>query len=273
MASRTCPVGPRARALRMVVTAAVVWSIAVMVSPVFVAAANSGDFAGNDVTYTDLSEGGTGAPLFGTPTVSGNSLDFNPVGYSASSSNGGTGSAIGNLVFGIEVNKKSSSRIGSILLSEAGTTTLSGNVAPGSMGTASAVFASGVLDIHEVNFEGINHISVPFSMTFNPSGGTYFLGTDGGGGPLFNTQFAGSVTLPVDQILIANGLAAAATKVSIDLSNELHAVSEPLTSAFMAKLDFGVNTVVHTPEPTVLPALALAGLALARRRRRTQLAA
>src|SRR5688500_12976431 len=126
------------------------------------------------------------------------------------------------------VTAKSGSRISSVTLTEAGDTTLDGNVAPGSMGTASAVFASGVLEIHEVDFMGINHISVPFSFTFSPSGGTYFLGTDGGGGPIFNTQWTGSVTLDIDAILIANGFIIApgpldpdsgATKVSIDLDN------------------------------------------------------
>ena len=43
-------------------------------------------------------------------------------------------------------------------------------------GIGSALFADGVLDIQEVEFQGINHISVPFSATFTPSGGTYFLG-------------------------------------------------------------------------------------------------
>ena len=265
MASHIRPAAPSARVPGFLVTVAVVWSVAALVTPALAGPAKSGSFVGDDITYTDVAEA---TPRFGTPTVSGNSLDFNPVGFSAGSSNGGTDSAIGNLAFGIEVNKKSSSRIGSISLSEIGTTTLAGNVPPGSMATAAAVFTSGVLDIHEVDFKGINHISVPFSMTFNPSGGTYFLGTDGGGGPLFNTPFSGSATLPVDAILIANGLTPSATKVSIDLSNELHTVSEPLTSAFMSKLDFSVQTTVHTPEPTALSGLALAALALLQRRQR-----
>src|SRR5687768_1297196 len=167
---------------------------------------NYGTHMGTHVTYVNVTED-SGAdeplPLFGPPTVTGDSIDFNPVGFDAASSGPGSDITDSNLVF--MVTAKSGSRIQSIVLSEAGDTTLAGIVTPGSMGTASAVFASGVLDIHEVNFQGINHISVPFALTFSPSGGTYFLGTDGGGGPIFNTQWTGSVTLDVEAILLANG--------------------------------------------------------------------
>ena len=151
------------------------------------------------------------------------------------------------------------------------------------MDTATAVFAGGVLDIHEVDFMGISHISVPFSLTFNPSGGTYFLGTDGGGGPLFNTTWTGSVTLDIDAILTANGFlidpinGGGATKVSIDMDNTLTAVSEPGTSALIGKKDVGGFAIATTisrvpgeiPEPAsmTLAAIALlAGAILVRRR-------
>jgi hypothetical protein len=243
---------------------------ALMTTPTARAATfNHGSFSGSDYTFVKVAES-TSEPgaLFGAPTVSGNSLDFNPLGYRATAADGGVDSAAGNLVLGVATKKKNGPGINSITINESGDTTLLGNVPPGSMGTASAVFTSGVLDIHEVDGDPINHISVPFSFTFNPSGGTYFLGTDGGGGPLFNTQFAGSVTLSVDQILIANNITGSASRVSLDLNNVLNAVSQAGTSASMAKLDFGL--VVHNPEPGALSVggVALAALALRRRRRR-----
>jgi hypothetical protein len=250
---------------------------------------NYGTHMGTHVTYVDVTED-SGAdeplPLFGAPTVTGNSIDFNPVGFDAASTDGGSDITDSNLVFMVEA--KSGSRLSSLVFSEAGDTTMAGSVTPGSMTTATAVFATGVLDIHEVDFVGINHISVPFSLTFTPSGGTYFLGTDGGGGPVFHTQWSGSVNLDIDAILVANGFIlppgpidpeGGATKISIDLDNTLVAVSQDGTSSVISKKDFGgitIRTNVRTepggepeiPEPAafVLAGLAFLGLAAQRRR-------
>jgi hypothetical protein len=261
----------RASAPRFVAAAGGLLALALVAPPSLAAQINYGTHTGTHVTYVNVTED-TGAseplPLLGAPTVTGNSIDFNPVGFDASSANGGSDITNSNLVF--MVTAKANSRIRSITLNETGDTTLAGNVAPGSTGTSSAVFASGVVDIHEVDFQGINHISVPFSMTFSPSGGTYFLGTDGGGGPLFNTQWNGSVTIPIEQILIANGFTidadTGATKISVDLDNVLVAVSQTGTSALMNKNDFG-GISIHVdvpgaaiPEPA---ASALAGIGMA----------
>ena len=263
----------------------------ILSQPALAAQINYGTHMGTHVTYVNVTED-SGAdeplPLFGAPTVTGNSIDFNPVGFDAVSANGGSDITDSNLTF--MVTAKSGSRISSISFSEIGDTTLAGNVAPGSMETASAVFADGVLDIHEVDFQGINHISVPFSLTFNPSGGTYFLGTDGGGGPIFNTQWSGSVTLDIDAILIANGFVippgpidpdGGATKISINLDNTLVAVSQNGTSAIINKKDFGGISIranvpgepggdVEIPEPgtVMLATMALAMAVFSGRRER-----
>jgi hypothetical protein len=249
---------------------------------------NYGSHMGTHFTYVNVTEDSgpdEPLPLFGAPTVTGNSMDFNPVGFDALSTGAGSDVTDSNLVF--VVTAKSGSRISSITLTEAGDTTLGGNVAPGSMDTASAVFASGVLDIDEVDFQGINHISVPFAFTFNPSGGTYFLGTDGGGGPIFNTQWSGSVTLDIDAILIANGFVippgaidpdGGATRISIDLDNTLQAVSQIGTSSTIGKTDFGAVVVrsnvptepggsLEVPEPASLVPAGLAALGWLMRRR------
>jgi hypothetical protein len=275
---------------RLAIAAGAALFLAILTQHSLGAQINYGTHMGTHVTYVDVTED-SGAdeplPLFGAPTVTGNSIDFNPVGFDAASANGGSDITDSNLVF--MVTAKSGSRISSITFSEAGDTTLAGNVTPGSMGTATAVFASGVLDIHEVDFQGINHISVPFSLSFTPSGGTYFLGTDGGGGPIFHTPWSGSATLDIDSILIANGFMippgpldpeGGATKISIDLDNTLVAVSEVGTSAVISKKDFGGISIrsnvrlepggdEEIPEPScfVLAGLGMLGLALNRRLR------
>jgi hypothetical protein len=231
---------------------------------------NYGSHMGTHVTYVNVTEDSGSdepLPLFGAPTVTGDSIDFNPVGFDAAAGPAGTSDITdSNLVF--MVTAKTGSRIDSMTLNEIGAATLAGNVAPGSMGTAAAVFASGALDIHEVDFTGINHISVPFSLTFSPSGGTFFLGTDGGGGPIFNTVWTGSATLPIHDILIANGYGSlqGATKISIDLDNTLVAVSQLGTTATISKKDVGgvgidivIRQVGDIPEPAGL-SLALTAL-------------
>jgi hypothetical protein len=275
---------------RLAVVAGAILLFSVLSNPVLSAQMNYGSHMGTNVTYVNVTEdSGADEPsvLFGPPTVTGNSMDFNPTGFDAESEEVDADITDSNLVF--MVTAKSGSRISQITLNEAGDTTLSGNVTPGSMNTASAVFASGVLDIHEVNFQGINHISVPFSFTFSPSGGTYFLGTDGGGGPAFATEWNGSVTLDIDAILTANGFVippgaidpdGGATKISIDMDNTLVAVSQAGTDARIAKKDFGavvIRSNVPTepggdpeiPEPAsfVLVGLSVLGLGMARRSR------
>jgi hypothetical protein len=262
-AERTSPDGFRGLGL----LAGTMLLAAIVGSPALGAQINYGSHMGNDVTYVNVTED-SGAdeplPLFGPPTVTGNSIDFNPLGFDATS--GGVASDItdSNLVFMVVA--KPGMRIDSMTINEAGDTTQAGNVAPGSMGTSSAVFASGVLDIHEVDFQGINHISVPFSFTFSPSGGTYFLGTDGGGGPIYNTQWTGSVTLDIEAILIANGIDQGATKISIDMDNTLVATSQLGTTATIAKKDLGgfsvavmTSRVIPEPSAGMLAAFVLAG--------------
>jgi hypothetical protein len=263
------------------IAAGVVLLLALLAGSAPAAQINYGSHMGTHVTYLNVTED-SGAdeplPLLGAPTVTGNAMDFNPVGYDSASAGAASDTTNVNLVF--RVSAKSGSRIGRISLGEGGDTTLTGNVAPGSMDTSSAVFASGVLDIHEVDFQGINTISVPFAVTFSPSGGTYFLGTDGGGGPIFHTQWTGSVTLDIHAILIANGFMFppgpidpdnGATLISINMDNTLATVSQLGTSSLIDKKDLGFNIVRHNvptepggdPEVPEPAGLALLGVAMA----------
>jgi hypothetical protein len=118
------------------------------------------------------------------------------------------------------------------------------------------------------------------------------LGTDGGGGPLFNTQWNGSVTLDIEAILIANGIPippgtvdpdGGATKISIDLDDTLVAVSQQGTTSLISKKDFSARSVranvptepggdierLPVPEPgtIALAGFAALGLLFAFRRR------
>jgi hypothetical protein len=230
---------------------------------------NYGDFMGNTVTYVDVTEdsnSGDTPPLFGPPTVSGDSLDFDPVGFDANATGaGGVDVTDGNLNFMVVA--KPGFGIENLSLSEAGDTTLAGF---GGLGTFTAVTADGVLNISMVDGVGINVISVPFALTFVPSGGTFDLASDGGGGPLFHTFWSGGVVIDIDSILLANNISfnRGASKISVNLDNTLTALSEDGTFSLIAKKDFGgLSITTNIPEPTTfaLVGLAVLGLAAARR--------
>lgn len=238
---------------------------------------NYGDFSGDTVTYVDVTEDsdtGDPLPLFGAPSVSADSLDFNPVAFNANTNGaGGNDATNASLTFMVEAHPLHV--IKNLTLSEAGDTTLSGF---GTDATFTDVSANVFVDILEVDGVGITPISFNDSMSFTPSGGSYGLGTDGGGGPVFETVWEGSLFVDIMAELddaVADGDIApydfGATKISLVLDNTLTALSEEGTFALIAKKNAGgVSFSINIPEPAAA-ALAVLGLAVgivASRRRR-----
>jgi len=243
-----------------------------LAKPALSASINYGNFPGATVTYTQVTEdansAGDNPPLFGPPTVSGDSIDFDPVGFNAASANGAADLTDGNLKFGIVA--KPGKAITSLTIAEAGDVTLLGF---GTDTTFASVTTRIFLDISEVDGAPISVLSVNnISIPFSPSGGTFGLGTDGGGGPLYSSNWSGSTSLNLNSILASNNIPfqVGATKVSINLDNTLAAISQAGTSALIAKKNAnGVVITVNLPEPCslALGAMGLVGL-VARRRGR-----
>lgn len=226
-------------------------------SSLYAAPINYGSFMGDTVTYVDVTENSVTdpLPLFGAPTVSGDSIDFNPVGFAAYAENGSSDLTDGQLVFMIQA--KPGYGIDNVRLSEAGITTLIGN---GTDTTRTDVSAVGSLNIQEVNGVGISTIAIPIDLQFSPNAdGQWQLVTDG----QVDTQpWTGTQFFNIKQALIDQGkyVGVGATKVSIDLDNGLVAESETGTVALIDKKDFGgVSITVNVPEPGTL-ALALVAL-------------
>ena len=234
---------------------------------------NHGDRVGTTVTYLQVTEDvaspGDSTPLFGSPTISGDSLDFDPISFTASATGaGGVDTTAANVEFDIQAH--TNNFIQTVYLTEAGNTTLAGF---GTNATFTSVTGNIEIDIEQVDGLPVPGGSLNFTtaMTFTPSGGTYALGTDGGGGPVFNTSWSGIALIDIDSILNANSIpfVGGATLVTVSLTNTLVALSENGTQSLITKQDAdGITITVNVPEPTTLAMgiAAIAGLAGLRRR-------
>ena len=231
---------------------------------------NYGDFDGTTVMYLDVTETAHSVddtpPLYGAPGIFGNTLDFNPVGFSASSSDGGVDITDGNLA--MRIHAHAGSYIEKLMFSEGGDFTMAGF---GTDATVVDVTANFFIDVYEVDGLAIDVVSTNVSMTFSPNvEGTFRLETDGGGGPLFTGVWSGSLMLDVDALLDSAGIeyAFGATKAAINLDNTLVAVSEDGTQSLIAKKDFKGFSITVVPEPSTLLLGLLGAVGLLRMRRR-----
>lgn len=228
---------------------------------------NYGDFDGNTVMYLDVTEdsGTDTPPLFGAPSISADTLDFNPVSFNSSSTGaGGVDITDGTLTF--MVMAKSGYFVEQLLFTEAGDVTLAGF---GNDGTFASVTAEYIIEIVEVDNVAINPIQFQASMTFTPSNGDYGLQTDGGGGPTYSGAWSGSLVTDIHAALINSQLpfSLGATKVNVTLDNTLTTLSQDGTSSFIAKKDTDGVTITEFPEPASAALLGLGAMALLPRRR------
>jgi hypothetical protein len=230
-----------------------------------VAQINYGSFTGVTVDYIDVTEQSTTGdplPLFAAPVLSADSIDFNPAGFDAGGAGAGGLDNVGaRLTFTIQAH--AGEVIPIIVFGEAGETTMAG---AGTDNTSTEVTANGTITISAVDGAAIVPVTQPIALTFTPSSGTYGLASDGGGLPIFHTNWSGSRSLNVSQILTNSGVSftMGATNVSIDLVNTLTASSEADTNSLISKKDFGVTVV---PEPGSLALVALAVITVCGRTR------
>lgn len=208
------------------------------------------DAAGQIFNGVMESSGTDGVPLYGPPQLLANGLDFDPTSFVASASNGTTDTTDGQLNFAVDT--VNNTPINSLSLNEGGDFTL-----VGSGGTAAtAVFAGAII---RVTVTEINGLAVtPFTLpTSSASVG-------------FNLVSNGGVVQPWSlgtTINIAGQLPAgqSATGIEVVIDNQLNALSQTGTIAFIAKKDFTIN-IPNVPEPTTLAGVGLVSVLLRRRR-------
>lgn len=234
-----------------------VWSGAAFAQPIAY-----GDRSGVNLDYMgiwEFSGTNTGTPLFNTPTVTGDTIDFNPTFTAFAAGANGVDITDGQINFTMVA--KNNQGLLALEFNERGDYRLAGT---GTAATSAAVEAFIFIDIVEVNFQSLlTPISFSTTLSFNPSAGDFFLGTDPVSG-LWN----GGIQIDISQVLANAGVRGLATKVEVAVNNRLVATSELGTSAFIAKKDingFSVTAIVPTPASAALATLG--GLLAARRRR------
>jgi len=218
------------------------------------ASINYGNFGpvASGVSFLQVTEssGTDPVPLYGPPTPFVTGLDFDPIGFVATSANGGADITDGQLNFTAMANLNG---INSINVFEAGDYTIAGGG-----NAATSVFAGAIIrgTITEINGVAVAPIGLP---PVNASFG------DSLPGNVIVGPWSLGVNLNVAAALPANQRA---TKVEIAINNSLVATSQPGTVAFIAKKEFRIGVVPNVPEPTgfVLASIVMCGLALAGRK-------
>jgi hypothetical protein len=227
---------------------------------------NYGNYVGINVSYLQVTEqtlsAGDADGLFGAPTVVGDQIDFDPVGFAANASGaGGNDITDVELTFGIQA--KPNEIITTIILTEAGDYTIAG---AGGAGTLAAVAANVIIEVFEVDGVALGvPVQTNVQLAFAPSDGDYNLADDG---QTILGSWNGSLTFDVAAFLASESIDGSATRVQVTLDNQLVALSEDGTNAFIAKKDTDGLSVTTLPEPGagILSALGLLGLAAFTRR-------
>jgi hypothetical protein len=190
-------------------------------------------------------------PLFGPPAPFAIGLDFNPLSFAASATNGGADITDGQLNFTVQ----NGAGILSLSLFEAGDYSLTGlPLAPTTQALAGAIIRATVTQINGVNVAPIPLAPVNASVGFN------LLANAGVAQP-----WSLGLGLNVDGQL---GAGQNATRVDVVIDNTLIAISQPGTVSFIAKKEFIVDVDI-VPEPTSLGLVfvALCGLGISAARK------
>jgi hypothetical protein len=224
-------------------------------------AASYGNFSGNTVTFVDVQDVNG---LYGTPIVSGDSLDFNPNTFetdcSYSASCPPTPSEAADQLT-LHIDADGGYFIEQIQLSEAGDTTLVSLIDAFAVTT---VVGDVFVDVLELNGAPANNINGNALMVFT-SDGDFRSDEDGYGTHIWT----GELLVDIDQLIADAGQTGKATLVGLSIANTLTAMGEAGAAARIQKKDIDGLAITVIPEPGTALLMGLGLLALAGRGRRT----
>ena len=224
-----------------------------------------GNFLGATVDYLNVTEDnnipGSTAPKFGAPQLIVDTLDFDPVSFSASATSaGGFMSDLNDATLSMTIMGKGGTTIDRIVIREGGDYTLSS----GGLGTLASVAAAVRFSVQEVNGVPVTPILGSAEVVFTPTGsggavngGRYTVPNDSGTAVLWD----GFLDYDVTQLV------AGATKVELVLDNTLTAEADNGGNAFIKKKDFSGVTIT-VPEPAALLSLVVGACCLMFARRK-----
>jgi hypothetical protein len=217
---------------------------------------NYGTLAGTTMIYSNISEytGTDTLPLYGSPTVVGNSLIFNHMNFTSLATNGASDITDGQLNVDIVSDGGFGQYIDRIKIQEFGDTTLTGTGTSATRSSATIALTLTILAVDYLPFEDFFNQFYQTNKVF----GTWTLPP-----PITGQPWNGSLTIDLTAYLQSIGNSGRATWVSISSDNVLTTESQIGTSAFIAKKAAGFSVTAETiPEPGTLSLLVLSGTLL-----------
>jgi hypothetical protein len=237
--------------------------VAMVAGTAFATPINHGNRIGTTVDYLNVTEDSNTDPvppaLFGSPSIAGDTLLFNPVSFGATANAPGGGFDITDGTLTTEIVAHAGQSIPLVQITENGDYTLAG---PGGAGTWSSVSLSAFITVAQIDGPGpFTPFTYQVSGVFSPNMGMFTLPADAG----VLVPWTGVMNSNIDTELALRGYSGSATRFFLTFNNQLLAFNEAGSVSTIKKKQNGIR--IDVPVPATGAVIGLAGLFVARRRR------